>query len=165
MSSPESISAVAASADPVWIVPLHCHPHYDYVRLKRVFVDDGKGHEVVMVDANKLLECANRNQTDYVLKGVDDWHAGKVRGIREFLDPNNPRVPEMPYVTIARRRTHSVKGWLGLEHEGVVAFHNGQHRARYMAYAGARVFPVEVAAREVALLVGLCGACVPSARR
>jgi hypothetical protein len=158
MSSPESNIEVAAAAEPTWIVPLPDHPYYDHVRLKRVFVDDGTRHQVVMVDAMKLIQCADRDDTDYVLKGVDDWHAGKVRGIREFLDPRNTRVPEMPYVTICTRRARGVKGWFGLEHEGVVAFRNGQHRARYMAYAGALTFPVEVAEREIALLTSLCGA-------
>jgi hypothetical protein len=158
MSSPQSNSvATTADSEPVWTVPLPGHSHYDYVRLKRVFVDDGTRHEVVMVDARKLLECADRDDTDYVLTGVDDWHTGKVRGIREFLDPRNPRVPEMPYVTISTRRKRGIKGWLRFEQEGVVAFRNGQHRARYLAYAGAAVFPVEVAEREVALLTSLCG--------
>jgi hypothetical protein len=45
-----------------------------------------------------------------------------------------------------------------LEREGVVAFRNGQHRARYLADAGARWFPVEVHEREAALLREICGA-------
>jgi hypothetical protein len=49
-------------------------------------------------------------------------------------------------------------GWFGLEREGVVAFRNGQHRARYLADAGARWFPVEVHEREATLLRELCGA-------
>jgi hypothetical protein len=160
MSSPLSNSAteVASGAEPVWIVALPRHPYYDHVRLKRVFIDDGTRHLVVMVDAQKLLLCANRDETDYVLTGVDDWHAGKIRGIREFLDPTNARIPEMPYVTITTRRARGVRGWLRLEHEGVVAFRNGQHRARYLAHAGAAIFPVEVAEREAELLTSLCGA-------
>jgi hypothetical protein len=157
MLSPESRSEVATDTDPIWIVPLPRHSHYDHVRLKRVFVDDGTRHVVVMVDAGKLLQCANRDETDYVLKSVDDWHAGKIRGIREFLDPDNTRIPEMPYVTITQRKRRSLMGWFGMEHEGVVAFRNGQHRARYLAYAGAEIFPVEVAEREVDLLISLCG--------
>jgi len=145
-------------AEPIWIVPLSEHPWYDHVRLKRVFVADGTRHQVVLVDARKLLECADRDNTDYVLKPVNEWHTGKVRGIREFLDPANPRIPQMPYVTISKRRTPGLMGWLGLEHEGVVAFRNGQHRARYLAQAGACWFPVEVHEREVALLREVCGA-------
>ncbi|TKC91138.1 hypothetical protein FAZ69_07170 [Trinickia terrae] len=158
MLSPEPHLEVAVGAEPVWIVALRRHPHYDHVRLKRVFIDDGTRHQVVMVNAEKLLQCANRDDTDYVLRGVDDWHAGKVRGIREFLDPANARIPEMPYVTITQRRRRGLLGWIGIEHEGVVAFRNGQHRARYMAYAGAETFPVEVAEREAELLISLCGA-------
>jgi hypothetical protein len=146
------------TAEPVWIVPLLNHPWYDHVRLKRVFIADGTRHEVVLVDARKLLACADRDDTDYVLKPVNEWHAGKVRGIREFLDPANPRIPQMPYVTVTTRRGPGLLGWLGIEREGVVAFRNGQHRARYLADAGARWFPVEVHEREVTLLREVCGA-------
>lgn len=144
--------------EPVWVVQLHDHEWYDHVRLKRVFGVDGTRHEVVLVDARKLLLCAERDDTDYVLRPVDEWHSGKVRGIREFLDPENSRVPQMPYVTISTRRAPGLLGWVGLEREGVVAFRNGQHRARYLAAAGARWFPVEVHEREALLLRELCGA-------
>jgi hypothetical protein len=157
MSSP-TLTLESPLAEPIWIVPLHEHPWYDHVRLKRVFVADGTRHQVVLVDARKLLDCANRDSTDYVLKPVNEWHTGKVRGIREFLDPANPRIPQMPYVTVSKRRAPGLMGWLGFEREGVVAFRNGQHRARYLADAGARWFPVEVHEREVALLREVCGA-------
>lgn len=150
---------VAAGVEPVWIVQLPEHSDYGHVRLKRVFDgDDSTRHRVVIVDARKLLRCADRDDTDYVLPPVGDWHSGKVRGIREFLDPANPRIPTMPYVTVATRRTRGWLGRLGLEREGVVAFRNGQHRARYLAHAGAAAFPVEVHEREVALLTAVCGA-------
>jgi hypothetical protein len=157
MSLP-SPSPDPSCTEPLWIVPLPDHPWYDHVRLKRVFVADGTRHEVVLVDAHKLLRCAERDDTDYVLKPVNEWHSGKVRGIREFLDPANPRIPQMPYVTVSTRRGAGLLGWLGLEREGVVAFRNGQHRARYLAEAGARWFPVEVHEREVTLLREVCGA-------
>lgn len=139
-------------------MPLLEHAWYGHARLKRVFDTDGTRHQVVLVDARKLLACADRDDTDYVLKPVAAWHAGKVRGIREFLDPDNPRIPQMPYVTISTRRAPGLLGWMMLEREGVVAFRNGQHRARYLADAGARWFPVEVHEREAALLRELCGA-------
>ncbi|AXE91413.1 plasmid fertility inhibition factor family protein [Paraburkholderia sp. 22099] len=156
--SKSSSAAMPASAGTVWIVPLHHHPWYDHVCLQRVFDADGTRHQVVLVDVRKLLACADRDNTDYVLKPVAEWHSGKVRGIREFLDPENPRIPQMPYVTISTRRAPGLLGWLGLEREGVVAFRNGQHRARYLADAGARWFPVEVHEREAALLREICGA-------
>ncbi|SAL16472.1 hypothetical protein AWB67_00422 [Caballeronia terrestris] len=145
-------------AETVYIVRLQGHAHYDFVRLKRVFHDPGSRHEVVLVDVKKLLECANRDDTDYVLKAVNDWHAGKVKGIREFLDPDNPRVPEMPHVTISARRGQGLLGLLGVNREGVVAFRNGQHRARYLAHAGALCMPVEVHEREANLLRQMCAA-------
>jgi hypothetical protein len=151
-------SAVPAGPKAVWIVQLHDHPYYDHVRLKRVFVADGTRHQVVMVDVRKLLACADRDNTDYVLRPVSEWHAGKVKGIREFLDPANSRIPEMPYVTITTRPARGLLGWLRIERDGVVAFRNGQHRARYLANAGALSLPVEVHEREAPLLRRLCGA-------
>ncbi len=151
--------ASAAGSEPVWIVPLRDHRYYDHVRLKRVFGDeDDTRHCVVVVDAVKLLRCADRDETDYVLPPVGDWHSGKIRGIREFLDPTNERIPTMPYVTIVTRRAPGLLGWLGIELEGVVTFRNGQHRARYLRYAGAQTFPVEVHEREAPLLTAMCGA-------
>ncbi|MEC5407802.1 hypothetical protein VOM14_19820 [Paraburkholderia sp. MPAMCS5] len=151
-------AAAPGCAETLWVVPLNQHSWYDHVRLKRVFVADGTRHQVVLVDARKLLACADRDNTDYVLKPVVEWHPGKVRGIREFLDPDNPRIPQMPYVTISTRRASGLLGWMGIEREGVVSFRNGQHRARYLADAGARWFPVEVHEREAALLREMCGA-------
>ncbi|WP_043202549.1 plasmid fertility inhibition factor family protein [Paraburkholderia acidipaludis] len=159
MSTPDPSSlSPAAAMPPLWIVPLSGHPAYDHVRLTRVFTTDGTRHEVVIVDLHKLLACADRDDTDYVLRPVDDWHAGKVRGIRDFLNPGSERVPQMPYVTISTRRAPGVAGWLGIAREGVVGFRNGQHRARYLAWAGALWLPVEVHEREASLLRQLCGA-------
>jgi hypothetical protein len=45
-----------------------------------------------------------------------------------------------------------------LDKAGVVSFRNGQHRARYLAFAGAVSFPVEVHETEAALLERYCGA-------
>ena len=158
-SASDHAVALAPSADsgPVWLVTLLRHTHYDHVRLKRVFEDDQSRHRVVIVDACKLLQCAARDDTDYVLPPVGDWHSGKAKGIREFLDPENERTPSMPYVTIETRRIRGVLGWLTFRREGVVAFRNGQHRARYLVHAGAVAFPVEVHEREAALLEALCG--------
>jgi hypothetical protein len=135
MPLPSMSNSVSSVSEPVWVVPLSDHASYDHVRLKRVFTTDGTRHEVVLIDVRKLMLCADRDDTDYVLRPVHEWHMGKVRGIREFLDPDNARVPEMPYVTISARRSPGLLGWFALEHEGVVAFRNGQHRARYLAAA------------------------------
>lgn len=163
MSTPALPHAVAvapaAGSEPVWIVPLRDHAHYDHVRLRRMLGgEDDSRHRVVVVDAAKLLACADRDDTDYVLPPVGDWHSGKIRGIREYLDPTNAQIPSMPYVAVASRRARGVLGWLGFEHEGVVTFRNGQHRARYLAYAGASAFPVEVHEREAEMLLAFCGA-------
>jgi len=143
--------------DSVWEVALPNHEHYKMSRLKAVFTEPGARHRVVLVDAKKLLECADRDTTDYVLPDVPYWHPGKIRGIREFLDPLQTRIPDLPYVTFNTRHRRSFLGMLGLAHEGVVSFRNGQHRARYLAYAGAKHFPVEVHETEAAALALYCG--------
>ena len=141
-----------------WNVQLAGHEPYAFIRLKRAFASDDARHRVVMVDAKKLLTCADRDTTDYVLSPVQEWYPGKVRGIREFLDPSQSRIPEMPYVSINTRSRHMLFSLIGLDKEGVVSFRNGQHRARYMAFAGATSFPVEVYETEAALLERYCGA-------
>lgn len=116
-------------------------------------------HKVVVVDLKRLLTCADRDTTDYVLGAVQYWPPGKVRGIREFLDPSQQRIPEMPYVTFRNRRCRTLLGLLGIDREGVVSFRNGQHRARYLAFAGATCLPVEVHETEADILQRYCG-CV-----
>jgi hypothetical protein len=143
--------------DCIWEVALPTHQPYLVTRLKSNFTQNDSRHCVVMVDAQKLLRCADRDTTDYVLPDVAYWHPGKVRGIREFLDPQQSRVPEMPYVTFCTRHRHTLLGLFGLAHEGVVSFRNGQHRARYMRFAGAASFPVEVHETEAKQLALYCG--------
>ncbi len=153
----EAPATVGQSVDSVWEVALPSHDLYPSTRLKAAFTARDSRHCVVMVDARKLLQCADRDTTDYVLPEVTYWHPGKARGIREFLDPRANRVPEMPYVTFSTRHRPSLLGMFGLAHEGVVSFRNGQHRARYMAYAGAVAFPVEVHETEARALTLYCG--------
>jgi len=150
-------STEAVALDSVWEVELPEHDHYAISRLKAVFTEPGTRHRVVVVDAKKLLDCADRDTTDYVLPDVPYWHPGKIRGIREFLDPSQVRIPDMPYVTFNTRHKRNFLGLLGLSHEGVVSFRNGQHRARYLAFAGATTFPVEVHETEAAALALYCG--------
>jgi len=143
--------------DTVWEVALPKHEYYKTAHLKASFTEPGARHKVVLVDAKKLLDCADRDTTDYVLPDVPYWHPGKIRGICDFLDPSQARVPDMPYVTFETRHRRTFLGLLGLAHEGVVSFRNGQHRARYLAYAGATQFPVEVHETEAAALALYCG--------
>jgi hypothetical protein len=140
-----------------WVVPLPEHDTYRFTRLKRIGLSDGSRHTVVVVDLSKLLACADRDTRDYVLPPVQDWHPGKIHGLRVFLDPHETRIPEMPYVMFSTRNTRGLLGLVGLEKEGVVSFRNGQHRARYMAAAGALSLPVEVHETEAALLARYCG--------
>ncbi|WP_261524600.1 plasmid fertility inhibition factor family protein [Burkholderia multivorans] len=141
----------------VWIVPLPGHAPYASTHLKRVFASDDSRHRVVIVDPARLLACADRDTTDYVLPAVEYWPPGKAAGIREFLDPVSPRIPDMPFVTFRETRTRTLFGLPGLAKVGVVSFRNGQHRARYLAHAGATALPVEVHETEADLLMRYCG--------
>lgn len=141
----------------VWIVQIPGHTPYAYTHLKRVFSCDDTRHRVVTIDLTKLLACADRDTTDYVLPSVLYWPPGKAAGIREFLDPEQDRIPDMPYITFREKRTRTLLGIPGLSKVGVASFRNGQHRARYLAYAGATTLPVEVHETEADLLVQYCG--------
>ncbi|CCF97670.1 hypothetical protein B7R78_0004460 [Ralstonia solanacearum] len=141
----------------IWEVPLHDHKPYAFVRLQRTFVHEDVQHQVILVDAAKLLLCADRDATNYVLPPAQDWRAGKRNGIRDFLDPTQAAIPEMPIVSFNTRRCRSLLGLLGLAKEGVVSFHNGQHRARYLVFAGATCLPVQVPKSEAAMLAYYCG--------
>ncbi|MDB0573396.1 hypothetical protein LBW59_21850 [Ralstonia solanacearum] len=141
----------------IWEVPLHDHKPYAFVRLQRTFAPEDVQHQVILVDAAKLLLCADRDATNYVLPPAQYWHAGKRNGIRDFLDPTQADVPKMPTISFNTRRCRSLLGLMGFAKEGVVSFRNGQHRARYLAFAGATCFPVEVLASEAAMLAHYCG--------
>jgi hypothetical protein len=62
----------------------------------------------------------------------------------------------MPYVTFRIQSRRKLLGLIGIGREGVVSFRNGQHRARYLAFAGATCFPVEVHETEADLLERYC---------
>ncbi|HDR9491856.1 plasmid fertility inhibition factor family protein [Burkholderia stabilis] len=141
----------------VWIIQLPGHTPYAYTHLKRVFSSDDSRHRVVTIDLKKLLTCADRDTTDYVLPSVQYWAPGKAAGIREFLDPDQDRIPDMPFITFRETRTRTLLGIPGLSKVGVASFRNGQHRARYLAHAGATMLPVEVHETEADLLVRYCG--------
>lgn len=141
-----------------WVVQLPEHAPYTFTRLKRLGLSDDSLHRVVIVDPRKLLACADRDTADYVLPLVQYWHSGKMHGIQAFLDPEQDRIPEMLYVTFSVRHTHTALGLPWFSKEGVVSFRNGQHRARYIAFAGAASMPVEVHESEAELLRQYCGA-------
>ncbi|HTJ95682.1 MAG TPA: hypothetical protein VL424_21510 [Pararobbsia sp.] len=158
LESADSVPPLAfADASGIWTVPLTEHPPYPAVQLKRIFGLPDSRHVVVLVDAKALLACADRDPTDYVLPAPQYWQQGKVKGLRDFLEPGQARIPDMPYVLFSTRKTKGLGGLLGLAREGVVSFRNGQHRARYMAHAGALCFPVEVHQTEAEGLRKYCG--------
>lgn len=148
---------VHQGADGNWIVPIPNHSPYSFTRMKCGYDAPDSRHKVVVIDLARLLACADRDTTDYVLGSAQYWHPGKVRGIREFLAPTEVRIPEMPYVTFRTRRTRTLSGLIGISREGVVSFRNGQHRARYLAFAGARSLPVEAHETEAEMLARFCG--------
>lgn len=141
-----------------WDVRVPALPPYGFTRLTRAACPDPAQYCVVVVKADDLIACADRALYTPELKAVPQWYLGKMYGMEDFLRPVQARVPEMPRVTVRLRRRHTLFGLMGVNKEVVVRFINGEHRARYMAFAGATEFPVEVTLSEAELLQRHCGA-------
>lgn len=110
---------------------------------------------VVIVDAKKLMQCFRR--CSLAIPSADKWEPKKREGIREFLDPRAGPI-EMPYIGFElREKKHFLRLLKPRRHVGVVSFENGRHRARYLQFAGADCFPVEVNIKEANLLEIYCG--------
>jgi hypothetical protein len=115
---------------------------------------------VINVRTDRLLELWSRDG-GYFLPPVPQWTQSERDRFHSFLDSRDPGFAEMPVVSIYFR-TVSRWGWrppfrCNFE-EPVLAFTNGRHRARYLAYAGAQTIPVEATARSAPLVQKYCGA-------
>jgi len=83
------------------------------------------------------------------------WPPQDLADIASFL-ATTPR--EMPRVGFDVNFTKKFR-WLGKKEEKpVLTFGNGRHRFRYLEYAGAKCFPLEVHTRSASLLHEWCGA-------
>lgn len=139
-----------------WVVQLRGdHPDYTEVKLKRAF-SKNKEYMVVVVDADKLMECYGRGMPDYILPSVEKWKKGKAEAIKEFLNPNTG-IPETAHISFETRERKRLFGILKSVREGVISFNNGRHRTIYMTWAGAKKIPVEVHVDDVKSLIEFCG--------
>ncbi len=146
-----------------WTVKLRDdHPDYNEIKLKRSLPDNAK-YTVVIVDTTTFLDCYSRDIPGYIIPPVSEWEEGKEEGIRDFLNPSFPGIPDMPRVSISlRQRRQRRRFWQSAEiiTEAAVTFVNGRHRSLYMAFSGALSFPVEIHISEADLLRQYCGLSV-----
>src|SRR5690606_4067907 len=140
-----------------WIVQLAAlHRGYSFVRLKKD-LPDHPNYEVVIVDSERFLQCCAREHPDYVIGDVDTWSEDKRTGLHTFLDPFDRGTPCMPRVGIHLRSRKRWFGLLGQVSEYYVSFVNGRHRSRYLHYAGATSFPVQIHREQADTLRLVCG--------
>lgn len=144
----------------VWNVPLgKAHEPYRDVRMHRRFAGL-PNYTVVIVDAQKFLRFFE-NDGGFVIPPARKWDKKRLAYHRDKLAPQGRGGSvEMPIAGIESRDVvHSrfFGLWKRKCKETIVSFTNGRHRARYMEYAGARAFPVEVDVREASMMTALCG--------
>ena len=136
------------------------HEKYSKVYLYARY-HDNPDTTVVSVDVARFMRCFTHEQGRFYLSRVEDWPVEPVNDMQRignFLDPSTGAA-YMPYVSFRVYRKQS--GWWPFRKNrsvGVVSFSDGRHRARYLEYAGARIFPVEVSINEASLLSEWCGA-------
>ncbi|MFY9179282.1 MAG: hypothetical protein WAO12_05810 [Venatoribacter sp.] len=140
----------------VWSVPLSSnHTPYQQVMLSRRGVD--LNYAVLLVHAEKFIALYENNSDSIPpINRVQDWEGSKKEGIRQFLNPENGPV-EMPRVSFW---WNSMNSWRTLWRDKMIpdlSFENGRHRARYMHYAGAEYFPIEVEKEGLLSLNSICG--------
>ncbi|MGM9516964.1 GNAT family N-acetyltransferase [Roseateles sp. DB2] len=138
-----------------WTIALGAGAPYPFVHLKRRHAGR-PDYQVVEVDLALLLAMHDRDQMR--ISNPEHWALEKRAGLQQFLDPKDPYPAEMPIVSVwdapkpgwwARLRKHR---W------PAVSFTNGRHRARLLAYFGAKRLTVEVHISAAPRLIELCGA-------
>lgn len=145
--------AASVSTWPVQLAPNHTP--YSICHFKRE-LPENPDYTVVLVDTRKFMECYHREMKCYVIPTAENWTQEKREGIRNFLDPSTG-APHMPRVGFNVREKKRLWGFLQSEIFGVVSFVNGRHRARYLLYAGAKCFPVEVHKGDAPFILQYCG--------
>lgn len=144
----------------VWSVPLgQTHEAYRYVRLYRRFAGLST-FTVVIVDAQKFLRLFE-NDAGFVIPPARTWDKERLALHRDKLSPyGRSGSVEMPIAEIETRevlRSRFLGLWKKMREEQIVSFTNGRHRARYLEYAGALAFPVEVDIRNAPMMLEHCG--------
>jgi hypothetical protein len=141
-----------------WNVPLG-GTHSLYSAIEFVRSSSSPQHTIILVNTKKFIQLYENNCDS--LKPVDkatNWDQKKLAGIAMFLKPSSTR-PTMPKVSFEwDKRPGSWKNLWRQRNVPVLTFVNGRHRVRYLEYAGANCFPVEVRTTGASALASLCGA-------
>lgn len=144
----------------VWSVPLgQAHEGYRFVRMYRRFAGLST-FTVVIVDTQKFLQHFE-NDAGFVIPPARTWSKERLALHREKLSPyGRSGSVEMPIAELETREVLQSR-FFGLSkrtrQEQIVSFTNGRHRARYLEYAGALAFPVEVDIRNAPMMMEHCG--------
>lgn len=135
----------------IWNVPLgNTHSAFSNIEFKRGRTSPE--YEVLIVDTKKFIQLYENNFDSLKpIPKVNQWESAKTKGISDFLKPGNG-YPEMPRVSFTYESSKSGQKL------PVLIFGNGRHRVRYLEYADAICFPLEVNAKGRVDLELLCGA-------
>lgn len=142
----------------VWTVPLRTHAAYPAAELQPRF-PDLEAYPVVIVDTARLIACFARD-SGFFIRSPEHWPATKLAGLRDYLDPAKCH-SQMPFAHCEEREFVTPR-WFGLRSPlrhtlPVVGFTDGRHRTRYLEHAGAAAIPLQVEARNAALMLKHCG--------
>ncbi|WP_267095266.1 plasmid fertility inhibition factor family protein [Xanthomonas sacchari] len=109
------------------------------------------------MDTQKFIALYENNYDSLKpISPVNEWPADRVSGLSGFLAPSVQH-PEMPLVSFEVRVERTWRSLWIEKQLPVLTFGNGRHRVRYLQYAGAPCFPVEVRAAGASLLAEWCG--------
>ncbi len=154
-------SSVYMVADNRWAITLgEVHAPYPQVVMHRGFLAVAD-YTMVIVDTVKFIECCNNDGR--WIEPANQWERSRLHKHRDNLNPTIARGGslKMPVVGIYPKKYFVSKwwGWSGSwEDRHAIRFTNGRHRTRYLEFAGAKAFPVEVELSQAQLLRETCGA-------
>ncbi|WP_425525071.1 plasmid fertility inhibition factor family protein [Xanthomonas arboricola] len=113
-------------------------------------------YTVILVNT-KVFSQLYENNYDSIkpISRAATWPSQNIIGLASFLAATPREMPRVGFDVNFRRRFR----WFGkIKKMPVLNFGNGRHRFRYLEYAGAQCFPVEVHTRSASLLHEWCGA-------
>ncbi|MBX9899620.1 MAG: hypothetical protein K2Y28_02450 [Burkholderiaceae bacterium] len=137
------------------------HQYFPYTNFSRCYPRD-PSFQVIEVDTRKFF-----SYFDNSIPPAEKWSNERLEKVRRDVQPRSIKngVYKMPYASI-RFETKIIYpcalfcllGLFGKEKNApVISFTNGRHRARYLQYAGAKSFPIEVHADHVESMKQYCG--------
>ncbi|WP_374730575.1 MULTISPECIES: plasmid fertility inhibition factor family protein [Vreelandella] len=140
----------------VWHVPLSAsHSPYQEVQFKRG--REGFNYGVLIVDSEKFIALYDNNSDSITpIDKASEWSESKRNEICAFLDPSAGPC-EMPRVSFSWNEARSWRSLWRAKQLPDLCFGNGRHRSRYLHYAGASCFPVEVGLDGIESLRAICG--------